>query len=544
MSNRGIPFGVVILSASIVAAAAVWLYKSEESSDGSVNLSFGQDSDRVVCISAPGKVLIAGGYLVLERPNIGVTVAATSRFFTTIQLGGLESNISIVEGCVAIVVQSPQFYSEYKYSYDYIRNRLTSSSTETNGFVEKCLALTLAFISRYLTSGQFHNILGAIAGEKSLNIVLLADNDFYSQTLELNRRGLPLLSSSLEALPKFMPCPRDESGNVKIAKTGLGSSAALTTSLVGALLQWFRVIKISNCASAEDCRVVHNLAQLVHGNAQGKIGSGFDVAAAVYGTQIYQRFCAESFSDCLQDPVDAAKIYRAVMTPNAAPDSETGWCHQLRSFSLPPGMDIVLGDVCGGTSSTSMARKVLTWRKSDPESADKLWKELAEINAAIFACLADMNRHHHADAHLYDWCLKWASEHTAEDWNQLEHYVTVLLLIRLRSLFTQARRALKTMGDSAGVDIEPDSQTALADATAAEPGVVSAGVPGAGGVDALFAITLSEASRKRVEKLWSKWSDSSSDSTQQVCPLILRAGGGSSAGIMAHENIVYQPGTA
>lgn len=33
----------------------------------------------------------------------------------------------------------------------------------------------------------------------------------------------------------------------------------------------------------EDRRVVHNLAQLVHANAQGKIGSGFDVAAAVYG---------------------------------------------------------------------------------------------------------------------------------------------------------------------------------------------------------------------------------------------------------------------
>jgi mevalonate kinase len=31
------------------------------------------------------------------------------------------------------------------------------------------------------------------------------------------------------------------------------------------------------------CRVAHNLAQLVHAVAQGKIGSGFDVAAAVYG---------------------------------------------------------------------------------------------------------------------------------------------------------------------------------------------------------------------------------------------------------------------
>lgn len=35
-------------------------------------------------VSAPGKVLLAGGYLVLERPNVGVVLAATARFFTSI----------------------------------------------------------------------------------------------------------------------------------------------------------------------------------------------------------------------------------------------------------------------------------------------------------------------------------------------------------------------------------------------------------------------------------------------------------------------------
>ncbi|CAN0295089.1 unnamed protein product, partial [Discosporangium mesarthrocarpum] len=35
--------------------------------------------------SAPGKVLVAGGYLVLERPNIGVVLAATSRFHTSVK---------------------------------------------------------------------------------------------------------------------------------------------------------------------------------------------------------------------------------------------------------------------------------------------------------------------------------------------------------------------------------------------------------------------------------------------------------------------------
>lgn len=68
----------------------------------------------------------------------------------------------------------------------------------------------------------------------------------------------------------------------------MGSSAALTTSFVAALLHWFGVITLggSGITQEEDSqgrRLVHNLAQLVHANAQGKIGSGFDVAAAVYG---------------------------------------------------------------------------------------------------------------------------------------------------------------------------------------------------------------------------------------------------------------------
>ena len=92
----------------------------------------------------------------------------------------------------------------------------------------------------------------------------------------------------------------DEDGNIEVVKTGMGSSAALATSLVGALLQWFGVIRLGHRVGGEDRRVLHNLAQLAHAVAQGKIGSGFDVAAAVYGTQVYQRFSPEVRMSFLQ----------------------------------------------------------------------------------------------------------------------------------------------------------------------------------------------------------------------------------------------------
>jgi phosphomevalonate kinase len=73
------------------------------------------------------------------------------------------------------------------------------------------------------------------------------------------------------------------------------------------------------------------------------------------------------------------------------------------------------------------------------------------------------------------------------------------------------------MGECAGVGIEPDEQTRLVDATESVEGVLAAGVPGAGGVDAVFALVLTPQARTRVEELWSRWGDDG----RVVCPLLL-----------------------
>ena len=80
-------------------------------------------------------------------------------------------------------------------------------------------------------------------------------------------------------------------------KTGLGSSAALITSLVSSLLLHLDVIPRDSFATeggtdsaSEGRRLAHNLSQYVHCLAQGKVGSGFDVSAAAFGSQLYTRF--------------------------------------------------------------------------------------------------------------------------------------------------------------------------------------------------------------------------------------------------------------
>ena len=86
-----------------------------------------------------------------------------------------------------------------------------------------------------------------------------------------------------------------------MAKTGLGSSAALITSLVTALLVQAGLIAPDELASASSRRLAHNVAQFVHCLAQGKVGSGFDVSAAAFGSQLYTRFSPAVLQPLMDD---------------------------------------------------------------------------------------------------------------------------------------------------------------------------------------------------------------------------------------------------
>lgn len=74
------------------------------------------------------------------------------------------------------------------------------------------------------------------------------------------------------------------------------SSACLVTSIVGCVLHHFGVLALpaagtgAGQASEPALQAAHAVAQFSHCYAQGKVGSGFDVCAAVYGSGVYRRF--------------------------------------------------------------------------------------------------------------------------------------------------------------------------------------------------------------------------------------------------------------
>ncbi|KAK1821648.1 phosphomevalonate kinase [Friedmanniomyces endolithicus] len=67
-----------------------------------------------VAVSAPGKVLLAGGYLVLDREYTGLVFGLDARIHVTVQAIPTSSGVTLNE----IVVQSPQFQdAAWEYGY-------------------------------------------------------------------------------------------------------------------------------------------------------------------------------------------------------------------------------------------------------------------------------------------------------------------------------------------------------------------------------------------------------------------------------------------
>ncbi|XP_078437780.1 GHMP kinase family protein isoform X2 [Wolffia australiana] len=339
-----------------------------------------------VVASAPGKVLVTGGYLILERPNSGIVLSTNARFYAIVR--PLYEEIKPESWAWAwtdVKLTSPQLSREafYKLSLKNATLQCTSSRDSINPFVEQAVQYSVAAAQSLLNDTNKKDSLKNILLQ-GIDITILGCNDFYSY---------------------------------------------------------------------------RNL---------------------IFGPQYLQN----AVIDVMKEK----------------------WDNERAPFSLPPLMELLLGEPgTGGSSTPSMVGAVKRWQKVDPEKSLSVWKCLAEANALVENQFKALSRVAEEERQVYKDTLIRCSELTHNQWSERmtdEREKTVINLLQgVRDAFLQIRSCMKQMGEAAGVPIEPESQTQLLDATMNIEGTLLAGVPGAGGFDAVFAITLGNA-KQRVAQLW------------------------------------------
>ncbi|KAI9837172.1 MAG: phosphomevalonate kinase [Sclerophora amabilis] len=437
-------------------------------------------------VSAPGKVLLAGGYLVLDRKYTGLVFGLDARIHTVVHHLPTRSGVSLSE----IIVRSPQFKdAEWRYGYRLADDhggievtQLTGSSlapSSRNIFVETALSYALTYVATL----ESPNLAPS-------SITILADNDYYSQT------SSSITSNSGQFADLRVPL-------LEAHKTGLGSSAALVTSFTAAILSHYLSSNAFSIASEDAKTVVHNLAQAAHCAAQGKVGSGFDVAAAVYGSCIYKRFSpsvlegigeigSSGFSQRLKHVIEGTG-------PGIKWDTEI-----LReAVKVPRGIRLVMCDVDCGSQTVGMVKNVLKWRKDNPVEADALWDTLQQKNTLLGETLSELTQLELASQKEYDAGL----QEIARGIPSAEHSpIWSGKYSELRDTLTAIRSLIQDMSSKSSVAIEPKPQTDLLDACSALPGVIGGVVPGAGGYDAIALLVVdTEDVMKKLSEFLVDW---------------------------------------
>ncbi|EDK46037.1 hypothetical protein LELG_04217 [Lodderomyces elongisporus NRRL YB-4239] len=377
--------------------------------------------------SAPGKALLAGGYLVLDPQYDAYVVALSSRMYAVIDSNG--ENLHLTNS--KVIITSPQFQNgEWEYHFEKSADYKHPMETKKNGnpFLEATLATILSY-----TQPNSHF---------DLKITIFSDPGYHSQTNTSEKH-------SVNGKKTFLYHSQEIN---KVPKTGLGSSAGLVTVVTTALMSYFQP------GSEDSLDLIHNLAQVAHCKAQNKIGSGFDVAAAVYGSIIYRRFQPLVVTDILD------KLYADPHAAKLAIDGD--WEFKHAKCALPPSIRLMMGDIQGGSETPKMVSKVLQWRSECPERAKKVYKLLNDANVGFTNVIGSLSQD---------------SMNITKDQRRA-----------ISEAIQRIRQGLKELTAGADVPVEPPIQTTLLDNVSQINGCLGGVVPGAGGYDAVAVLVLAE----------------------------------------------------
>ncbi|VVB59997.1 Phosphomevalonate kinase [uncultured archaeon] len=233
----------------------------------------------------------------------------------------------------------------------------------------------------------------------------------------------------------------------KDEKTGLGSSAAATVSVVKALFE------ANGLNSEENIDTIHKLSQFSYALFSQKVGSGFDIATSSFGKTItYHRYNPQ---EIVLPPTNNAELLKAIIQSVEKP---WGWI-KAETFAFPSKYNVLFFNIKGAKTSTiGSVKAVIQFKAKNPAKYAEIINMQKEAEEKAIDALSKMND---TDIRKYT--------HEARDAHKLLQKETASLVPDFDP-------------------IEPEPLTRIIDESEKIAGVIAGRCPGAGGWDGLAFI--------------------------------------------------------
>ncbi|MFH1591167.1 MAG: hypothetical protein ABIC95_04535 [archaeon] len=346
------------------------------------------DEESPLRIKAFGKILLCGGYAILEPGNMGVVMNVDS--------GVTAQARRIPEPALRII--SPQFKMDISFPV----SQLEKEGPE------------LALPDGIPSGAAF--ILHAIG----MCAEFLRDKDIAIPQMEIT-----LTNDETMTRPDG-------------TKTGFGSSAASTVALTAMMLRM---------AHVDDRDAVYAVACAAHRNAQGGIGSNYDIAASCYGAHVF-----------IAPDLPASGTMMTYKDITASTPAIFSWPESLLTLTAFTGES---------ASTIAMVNKVREWKSSSPAEYSAFMGSYEKINRDVYRTIGSGPSGEICAALSTSWEKR------------------------------------KELGILSGAPIETEKHTMLLNGLR-EHGAAAAHFVGAGGGDAILAICKDEAERVKL----ADWIDS------------------------------------
>ncbi|MHA1979002.1 MAG: phosphomevalonate kinase [Candidatus Hodarchaeales archaeon] len=277
----------------------------------------------MIVVSAPGKLMLSGEWSILEKNVRCIVLAVQQRVFAAIQP---EEGISI--HLKDFNLTSICHYSNGNLSFDIEDTRL-----------------------------------------------IFAKHAIESALKYLEEKNIPIQMFRLETWGDISSVKNEETG--KEMKVGFGSSAAAVVAIIGAVIQFH-----SNATfSQQDKEAIFKLSIISHYLGQGKLGSGFDVAASTFGgALIYRKFDL----DWLQQKIATESLYKLV--------NEEWPLLQYLPINLPADLVMMVGFTGTSASTKKLVQEMKLYKQKDPDSYFTIISRIADVTEQLIEAIKSKNQ--------------------------------------------------------------------------------------------------------------------------------------------------------